>query len=328
MMTDPLVSIGIVTWNNSDSLSDCLRSILGQDHKNWELIVVDNASSDASPALAAQLFPEARVIRNINNTGFCHAHNQAILASNGSYYLALNPDVIMQPGYISVLVSVLEAHPDYGSCAGKLLQSVPNGQAAVLDSTGLFIDRQRRQYLRGHAELDAGQYEEGEIFGVDGAAPLYRRAMLDDTRIDGQYFDEAFFVHKEDVDLAWRARLLGWRCWYAPQAVAVHPRNFRPGQPRERSSPAVRLHAVKNRYLLIIKNESRCGWWQDGINILWYDLKILGFLCLFERSTLKALTMLPAIYPRARSWRREIWKRVKVEPGEIQKWFHHKSQAA
>src|SRR5512140_3208326 len=123
MMTDPLVSIGIVTWDNSNSLSDCLGSVLGQEYQNWELIVVDNASSDASPEIATLLCPQAKVIRNTSNTGFCHAHNQAIQSSSGTYYLALNPDVVMQPGYISGLVSALEARPEYGSCAGKLLLS-------------------------------------------------------------------------------------------------------------------------------------------------------------------------------------------------------------
>ena len=224
-MPKPLVSIGLVTWNSAVHLPACLDAIARQGYANRELIVVDNASTDPSTDLVVRDYPQARVIRNVENTGYCHAHNQAIGASKGTYYLPLNPDATMQPDYLSALVSALEERSDYGSAAGKLLQPAENNQIPRLDSTGLFIDRQRRQYLRGYGEEDTGQFDHAEeVFGVDGAAPLYRREMLEDIRIDGQYFDESFFIHKEDVDLAWRARLLGWRCWYTPEAVAVHQR--------------------------------------------------------------------------------------------------------
>ncbi|MBN2085843.1 MAG: glycosyltransferase family 2 protein [Anaerolineales bacterium] len=320
-MSSPLVSIGIVTWNSAALLPACLDSIARQRDAQWELIVVDNASADNSADLAAQLSPAATVIRNTENTGFCAAHNQAIRASKGAYYLPLNPDVNLAPDYLSGLVSALEERPAYGSAAGKLLQPAETGQLPRFDSTGLFMDRQRHQYLRGHGDVDDGRFDRAEeVFGVDGAAPLYRRAMLEDVRIAGQYFDESFFIHKEDVDLAWRARLLGWRCWYAPEAAAVHARTFRPSK-RDAVPPKLRLHAVKNRYLLIFKNESPQGWRRDFLRILWYDLKIIGYLCLFEHSSLAALNLVRKALPRIRFWRREIRKRTRVKPGELLAWF-------
>ncbi len=320
-MSTPLISIGIVTWNSAALLPACLDSIARQQDTRWELIVVDNASADGSADLAAQLSPAATLIRNTENTGFSIAHNQAIRASKGSYYLPINPDVVLAPDYIDALVSALEERPTYGSAAGKLLQPPVSGQLPRFDSCGLFIDRQRHQYLRGHGEVDDGRFDRAEeVFGVDGAAPLYRRAMLEDVKIDGQYFDESFFMHKEDVDLAWRARLLGWRCWYAPEAAAVHVRTFRPSK-RDTVPSTLRLHAVKNRYLLLLKNESLQGWLRDGLHILWYDLKIIGYLCLFERSSLAALTMVRKALPRIRFWRREIRKRTRVKPGELLAWF-------
>jgi GT2 family glycosyltransferase len=175
--------------------------------------------------------------------------------------------------------------------------------------------------LRGHGEFDQGQYDNpGEVFGVDGAAPLYRRVMLEDIKMDGQYFDESFFAHKEDVDLAWRARLFGWGCWYQPQAVAYHQRSFRPGK-REKVAPGTRVDAVKNRYLLLIKNETAAGWQRDWLHILWYDLKILGYICLFERSSLKAFSLLRRDWPRARAARREITRRIRVQSADILAWF-------
>jgi GT2 family glycosyltransferase len=321
-MSEPLVSIGLVTWNSATHLPGCLKALTEQEYTHWELIVFDNGSKDHSLDLITQNCPNAKIVKNTDNTGFCHAHNQAIAAAHGEYYMPLNPDLVMKPDYITHLVASLEERPDYGSAAGKLLQSQAEGQPSVIDSTGLFIDRQRRQYLRGHGEVDTGQYNQaGEVFGVDGAAPLYRREMLEDIKIDGQYFDECFFAHKEDVDLAWRARLLGWRCWYTPEAMAVHPRSFRPGHKREVISPSVRVHAIKNRYLLLKKNESLQGWQRDGFHILWYDLKILVYLCLFEQSSLKAFSLLRQVWPKASYWQHEIWKRIRTDPAEMLAWF-------
>lgn len=321
MNSDPLVTVGMVIWNSASDLQDCLPALAQQSYRNLELIVVDNASADESLELVATAFPDARVIRNAVNEGFCRAHNQAIRYSRGEYYLALNPDVTMQPGYVSALVGALEARPCCGMAGGKLLLRAKDGQPKSIDSTGLYIDRRRRQYLRGHREADCGQYDhDGEVFGLDGAAPIYRKAMLDDIEVGGQPFDESFFAHKEDVDLAWRARLLGWRAWYVHEAQAFHRRSFRPGH-RKPVASAIRVHAVKNRYLLLLKNESSCGWRRDWSRILWYDLKILVFLCLFERRSLTAIGMLRREWASAMKWRRQIQQRSRVDPQQMLGWF-------
>jgi GT2 family glycosyltransferase len=315
-MTSPLVSVCLVTWNSAACLTATLEALAQQSYPDFEIVVVDNASNDDSVNRVQACFPDAQLILNHENRGFCGGHNQAIRASHGIYYMALNPDVVMKPNYISALVDALESHPECGSAAGKLLQA-----PGIIDSTGLFINRRRQQYLRGHGEADQGQYDmPGDVFGVDGAAPLYRREMLEDVKIDGQYFDEIFFAHKEDVDLAWRARLLGWGCWYSPVAVAFHERSFKPGR-REVVSPAIRVHAIKNRYLLLIKNELPTGWFRDGLQILWYDLKIFVYISLFERSSLQAIGILWHNWSRVWDWRKKISRRVRVKPIEILPWF-------
>jgi len=317
----PVVSIGIVTWNSAVHLPSCFEGLALQTDIIFELIIVDNASIDNSLEVVKEYFPDTKIICNDSNTGFCHAQNQAIRSSTGRYYLALNPDVEMEPGYISGLVRELEKRPGYGSGAGKLLLKPSAMNPSKLDSTGLFINRCRRQYLRGHGEIDRGQYDQpGDVFGVDGAAPLYRREMLEDIKIDGQYFDEIFFTHKEDVDLAWRARLLGWACWYVPKAVAIHERNFKPRQ-RESHSREIRIHAIKNRYILLIKNEQPSGWFRDSFWIIWYDLKIFLYICLFEPSSLNAIFILWRNRSTMRKWRQEIIRRIRVEPAEMLAWF-------
>ena len=195
-MLEKLVSVGIVSWNSEKDLGNCLQALALQDYPQIEVILVDNASRDQSIAISQQLCPGAMVIRNQENRGFCGGHNQGIAAARGAYYLPLNPDVVMEPSYISAAVDALEAYPRAGMAATRLYLGAPGDAARRFDSTGLFIDRKRRQFLRGFNEMDDGRFREQQpVFGVDGAAPLYRSAMLADIQIDGQYFDEAFFAH-------------------------------------------------------------------------------------------------------------------------------------
>jgi GT2 family glycosyltransferase len=315
-----LVTVGIVTWNSEKDLPACLQGVAAQKYPAVEIVVVDNGSSDGSLRLIREAFPQSRIITNDSNLGYCVAHNQAIRASRGEYYLALNPDVRLLPGFVERLVLALESRPACGSAVGKFWQR-GEADSPVLDAAGLFLDRRRHQYLRGRGEPDRGQYDTGEeIFGADGAAPLHRRAMLEDVKVGGEYFDEAFFAYMEDVDLAWRARLLGWRCWYEPGATALHARSFQPGRRRAMPRPMRRV-ALKNRYLMILKNEGREEWRRDWWRILSYDLKIWAYILLFEQSSLGALALLRRGWGRARVWRREIWGRVMAEPRDRLRWF-------
>jgi len=316
----PLVSAGIVTWNSERHLSACLDGLAVQGYSRLELIVIDNGSVDRSVRLVRERWPTARVIENARNEGFCRAHNAGIRASQGEYYLALNPDVELLPGFIERLVSALETRPACGAAVGKMWQT---GQAdpPPLDAAGLFLDRRRHQYLRGRGEPDRGQFDTAEeVFGADGAAPLYRRAMLEDVKIEGQYFDEQFFAYMEDVDLAWRARLLGWRCWYEPAATAFHARTFKPGC-RQAMPAYMRRMAVKNRYLMLLKNEGRDEFRRDCWRILGYDLAIWGYILLLEQSSLGALKLLRRQWGCGRAWRNEIWGRVTVTPKDRLRWF-------
>jgi GT2 family glycosyltransferase len=316
----PSVTVGIVTWNSEKVLPACLQGVAAQKYPAVEIVVVDNGSIDGSLRLIREAFPQSRIITNDGNLGYCVAHNQGIRASRGEYYLALNPDVELLPGFIERLVSALESRPACGSAVGKLWQ---RGQAdpPLLDAAGLFLDRRRHQYLRGRGEPDRGYYDTAEeVFGADGAAPLHRRAMLEDVKVDGEYFDEQYFVYMEDVDLAWRARLRGWGCWYEPSALAFHVRTFRPGRRSTMARP-IRRMAVKNRYLTILKNEGREEWRRDWWRILSYDLGIWAYIVLFEQSSLGALALLRRQWDRALAWRGEIRRRARAEPSVRLAWF-------
>jgi len=317
-----LVSIGIVTWNSARDLPSCIEGLQVQNYPYVEFIIVDNGSQDGTLQLLEAFAPNPVLIRNASNQGYCKAHNQAIAAARGEFYLALNPDVTLQPGFVTALVATLESHPASGSAVGKILLHHEDGSGNPrIDGAGLLIDRRRHQYLRGHRQVDRGQYDRpGEVFGADGAAPLHRRAMLEDVKVFGQYFDEQFFAYMEDVDLAWRARLLGWSCRYEPGAVAWHDRSFMPGR-RVRMPKTLRRIAIKNRYLTLLKNEASECWRRDWWCIHAYDLGILAYVLLLEQTSLGAYGMLKDQWRTAQAWRREIWRRVRAEPGERLQWF-------
>ncbi len=322
-MNSTSVSVGIVTWNSAKYLDSCLQSLLDQNFPNVELTVVDNASKDNSIEIAKNYFPNVKIIPNKGNFGFCKGHNQAIDASSGQYYLPLNPDVVLDSDYISAAVDTMESDAQIGTIATKLYLGAPGDTPLQIDLTGLFLDKKRRQYLRGFCTVEKGLFaKREEVFGVDGAAPLYRRSMLEDIRINGQYFDNSFFAHKEDVDLSWRARIFGWRCVYTPDAVGYHRRTFQPGR-RQNIEEIIKLHAVKNRYLLLLKNESREGWLRDGVHIAWYDLKIFVYILALERSSLAAYRQVIKNWESALHWRKEIYQNARVSPKEIIFWFNN-----
>jgi GT2 family glycosyltransferase len=316
----PRVTVGLVTWNSATDLPSCIDGLAHQTFPSIDVVVVDNASADSSVDIVRERLPGARIVRNERNEGYSRAHNQAIAASSGEFYLALNPDVTLLPEFVARLADALVDRPRCGMASGKLWQCGEE-MPRTLDAAGLFVDRKRHQYLRGHGDLDRGQYDQAqEVFGVDGAAGFYRRAMLEDVNLDGEYFDELFFTYMEDVDLAWRARLLGWRCWYEPRSVAIHRRTFQPGR-RSGMHRGVRATAVKNRYLMMLKNEGREEWRRDWWRIGLYDLGIWAYVLLVERSSLGALPVLKQQWGMAAARRRSIWGRVRADPSERLTWF-------
>lgn len=317
---DPKVTLGIVTYNSAPALESCARGVKRQSYPELEIIVVDNGSSDSSIASATALLPDAQLICNPSNLGFAGAHNQAIRAGDGEYYLAINPDVELQEGFIRHLVEALERRPEFGMAIGKMWQAydtVPK----LIDGCGLFLDRARHQYLRGHGQRDLGQYDEAEeVFGGDGAAILFRREMLEGVHVDGEYFDELFFLHKEDVDLVWRARLMGWRTWYEPKAVSVHGRTFKPGLPRMVPGEIRRL-SVRNRYFMMLKNMTWTGFYSDFFAIFWYDLRVFLYMLFLEQRSLGAYFMFLKRLPRLLRQRRQIQARRAIADAEMLEWF-------
>src|SRR5690606_16371095 len=146
-----------------------------------------------------------------------------IAASRGDWVLVLNPDVVLDPRFLEELAPYAERPAPLGTLCGKLLRMDEDGRPVSpprIDSAGIEFRRTFRHLDRGSEEPDDGRYGTPElVFGATGAAALYRRAMIDDVSVEGEFFDEAFFAYREDADVAWRAQLLGWDCLYVPSAL-------------------------------------------------------------------------------------------------------------
>ncbi|MCJ7668226.1 MAG: glycosyltransferase family 2 protein [Anaerolineae bacterium] len=211
-----MVSIIIVNWNGKHHLQRCLSAVLAQTYSNFEVILVDNGSTDGSAEFVSQQFPQVRLIRNAENLGFAKGNNIAFEFAQGDYIATLNNDTQADPHWLSELMKGIEGHPRVGMCASKMLfyhhPHIINSTGINLDRAGIAWDR------RGGEEDQEGQEELEEVFGPCAGAALYKRQMLEEIG----FFDEDFFAYLEDVDLAWRARLMGWRSLYVPTARVYH----------------------------------------------------------------------------------------------------------
>jgi len=254
------VTACVVSWNSARELPTALDSLLAQQVPGLEVVVVDNASADTSRDVVGR-YPDVRLVANPTNRGFAGAANQgaALAARHGNEALLVcNPDILLEPDYIQRAVEALAAGPRRAAVAGRLWR-LPDGDRTragrlprMIDTTGHVAFRTRLFRNRGEGERDVGQFDlPGEVFGVSGAAALYRLDALDDVAVGGEIFDEDLFAFWEDVDLDWRLKLRGWQTWYAPDARGWHERG---GAGPRRTAVVERLNFA-NRVLVIIKND-------------------------------------------------------------------------
>jgi GT2 family glycosyltransferase len=305
-MTD--VSIVVVTHDSAEDLPASLPSAAGQTAVRVETIVVDNASRDGSAERARRILPSAGVVELGENVGFSAAMNAGIDRSSGRYVLSMNPDCRLEPDFCAVLAARLDARPDVGSASGRILRAEgPElSPTSRLDSTGIVFRASGRHFDRGSEMEAAGRdLEEEVVAGTTGAAGFYRRAALDSAKISTGYFDEDFFLYREDADLAWRLRKLGWKCLYVPSAVAYHRRRNLPSR-RKSMSRLANYHSVKNRFLLRINNQTGGELAATLVPTLARDLVVLGACLTVERSSLPAFSWLWRNRRRLWQKRREI----------------------
>jgi GT2 family glycosyltransferase len=317
-MTDA-VSVSIVTWNHASCIERCLTSLLRQTHPPLEIVVADNGSTDGTLEILERFADRIRLRRNGDNLGFCGGHNPTIRESRGGFILLANPDAEFDPNYLAEALRTFEKDPAIGTVCGVLYR-----EPGILDGAGLALGRNRQFTLIGHGQADStlppGDFE---VFGADGAAPMYRRALAETLSVDGQFFDEMFFAHKEDHDVSWRARLAGWKTVCARRCVAIHPRNFRPNDlsRRKEMHPLTRRNAVKNFFLVMMKNDDALSLLRDALWWLPRQLLIFGYLLLRERDSLSAYGYIIRNRKRILATRRQVQRLRKATRSDVDAWY-------
>ena len=306
-------------------LKDCLSSIQNQSFRQWELVVIDNDSTDGTVELLRSSGVK-NVIFNHKNVGFAAAQNQGIKESSGEWVLALNPDVVLGRTFLAELLSAVHGRGGVGTVCGKLLRWQPGTAqpfSQIIDSTGIYFRPDFRHLDRGAGANDAGQCDRTElVFGATGAAALYRRAMIDDISAAGEFFDEDFFAYREDADVAWRAQLMGWKCLYVGAAVGWHVRRVTPEKRRD-LPVEINWHSVKNRFLMRIKNAGVLLCLRCFPAMLWRDAMVLGYALLRDRRLLSALAYPIKNVRTTLTKRKWIQEQRRIKDRNMLKWFRY-----
>lgn len=218
----PHVYVGIVTYKSAALMTKCVKAILGQTYSAVTVVVFDNNSNDDIEKVLRKFKGRVTFFKNAQNIGYGSGHNriiQSLKMRKEDYYMSINPDAILDRTCVESLVSTCELHKaDWGT--GRLYKDV---NARVLYSVGHALLRDGYAYNIGHNQVDTGEFDGiREVFGAAGAAAIYKATMIRTVSIGNNFFDPKLFMYYEDVDVDWRARLLGLHCWYVPNAIIYH----------------------------------------------------------------------------------------------------------
>jgi GT2 family glycosyltransferase len=308
--SSPLVSIVVVNYNGKKFLHDCFSALFCQTYVPLEIIMVDNASSDDSIAFIRRNFPPVVIIAETENRGFAGGTNAGIRQARGQFIVTLNNDTIVSPDFVEEIIKPMVNDPSVGVCGSKMV--LPDGR---INSTAICISRSCAAWDRGMGEPDSGQYDlTEEVFGACAGAALYRKSMLDEIGL----FDEDFFLYMEDVDLAYRVHLAGWKCIYEPKARVVHIHGGTAGFKSDLST----YYGNRNIIWTVYKNWPArtillCLPWllvRNSADIFYYAK--MGMLSTIVRAKKDSiLGMIPMIKKR-----RTI--RKTADPRVLEKWIH------
>jgi len=222
-MSRPLVSIVILNWNGRPFLQRFLSSVLAGTWPHQEVVIIDNASTDDSVAWLRHHHPQVRIIQHPENFGYAKGYNEGLKQIRADYYVLLNSDVEVPPGWIEPVMALMESDPQIAVCQPKLLQFDRRDHFEYAGAAGGWLDYLGYPFARGRVfdicELDTGQYDKVRpIFWASGAAMFVRASVYHE--LGG--LDEYFFAHQEEIDFCWRAQLAGYQVVACPQSVVYH----------------------------------------------------------------------------------------------------------
>jgi GT2 family glycosyltransferase len=307
-----MVSVLIVTYNSSPTIENCLASLNNQTCKDFEVILVDNCSSDDTvgiiESLRSRLGYPLRLIPLRENKGFAGGNNHALKFAGGQYIALLNPDAFADAAWLDELLKEMGSHPEAGIGASKMI--VYGSQ--TIDSAGDGFSTALKGYKRGEGKSAQLFGQEEYVFGACAGAALYRKKMIDEIG----FFDEEFFLIHEDTDLNFRVQLAGWRVLYVPTAVVQH----KVGASIGNMSDTAFYYALRNSELVKVKN---VPFWiclkclpafviGEGAEVFYFAVRHRR-LKLYLKAKLDALRLLPSMLEK----RRAIMNDRKVDNGYI-----------
>ena len=262
------ISIIIVSWNVKDDLVNCLDSIYrNPPSQEYEIIVVDNASTDDTVATIKRQYKNVLVIENLTNSGFSAANNLGIHKARGQYLFLLNPDTIVCENAIDVLAKTLDNYEDSGGCGPRLFNpdgsdqiavgSVPTFRAmlygkTILRSLGIF-----RSHYKSLKHLDFDYETQKEMEQLSGAAVMVRNSVMKEIGL----MDEAFFMYYEDIDLFLRIRKARWKLLYVPTAKIIHAG----GKSSDQVSWAKHMMMYESLFIFLKKHKGKFQTWSFSL---------------------------------------------------------------
>lgn len=240
------ISVIILNFNGKEYLKECLDSLAKQSYKDFEVIFVDNNSKDDSVEYVKSNYPKVKIIKNNKNYGFAEGNNIGIRKAKGEFIFILNNDTKVDKNCLKNLVKFAKNNLDYGSFSPSLLFY---DNPTKINSIGLlaFKDGSGIDLGIGCNYLD---YKSRDIFGVSGGASFFRKEMLEDIKINDDYFDSDFFCYYEDLDLAFRAQLKGWKSRYIQEAIVYHKMRGT----AKKFNGLGEYYGIRNKVFMIIKN--------------------------------------------------------------------------
>jgi GT2 family glycosyltransferase len=219
----PSVAVVILNWNGRHFLQQFLPSVMRSTYPKLRIIVADNASTDDSVDWLRENYPAIQVIQNLSNEGFAKGYNTALRQVQSDYYVLLNSDVEVTPGWIEPVIRLMETDEQIGACQPKILSQKDPSSFEYAGASGGWIDRFGYPFAKGrvfeYCEKDLGQYDKVQpCFWASGAAMFVRTTLYHEMK----GLDEHFFAHQEEIDFCWRLQLWGYKVFTVPEAVVYH----------------------------------------------------------------------------------------------------------
>ncbi len=335
-MSASRVSVIVPTYQDADLLRLAIPA-LRASQESLEIIVVNNDPSRDVARIALPLCPDVKIIEMGYPSGFGCAVNAGIAHGASEFVLILNTDVFVSPTYVREMLDLFARCPRAGCAGGKLYRYdlATGARTDIIDTAGVRLGKNRRTMARGEGQPDHGQLDvEDEVFGVDSAGMFVRRSALESIKIGDEYFDSSFFLHKEDTDLCWRLRLAGWEIWYVPTATGAHARTTRGLGERSylsalrefhantvEKSTLVQIHAMKNQWLMMVKNEDLSSWLLDSPFIVAREATVIGHNLIFAPRSLRAVREFLRLLGATLKKRSAIKNRQAISPASMRRWL-------